>query len=265
VGISPLEFLIRELKRQRVAAGLTQAALGERVFCSDTQISAIETGTKPVTRKHLELVDAGLKTGGYFVRLWDELVKDSEAPEWLREWDDISRDARVLRWYEHAFVPGLLQTEAYARALFKSARRSQAEIDEKVAERMSRQEILRRDPVPKLFVVIDEQVVRRMCGSAEVMYEQVEHLITCAETPNIQLQVVPSEVGMYPGLAGAFIIADLPDATRVGYLDNQLSAQVVLRSEDVANLGVAWDNVLGNALPRSQSLNLLKEATKQWT
>lgn len=265
MGISPLEFLVRELKRRRVAAGLTQAALGERVYCSDTQVSAIETGGKPVTRKHLELVDKALDNGGYFARMWDELVRDSDAPQWVREWVHILLEAQVIRWYEHSFVPGLLQTEAYMRALFTSARRPPAEAEAKVAERLAQQEILARDPAPQLFVVIDEQAVRRVCGGPEVMVAQVEHLITCAETPNIQLQVVPASVGVYPGLEGAFIIADLPDVTRTGYVEHQLYPQLTMRAEDVARLGVSWDHVLGNALSRTQSLELLKEAAKQWT
>ncbi|WP_434089785.1 helix-turn-helix domain-containing protein [Micromonospora echinofusca] len=265
VGISPSEYLLRELRRRRAAAGLTQAQLGELVFCSDSQVSAIETGTKPPTPPYLTAVDRALDTGGYFTTLWNELVKGDGAPVWLRELIQIERDATALRWYEHAFVPGLLQTEAYARATFRAARTPVAELDQRVAARMERQAVLTREPSPLLFVVLDEMVVRRACGGPDVMAEQLEHLLTCAEQPHIQVQIVPLSAGIYSGLAGAFILADLPDGSRAGYVDNQLAAQIVGQPDLVASLGVSWDAVRGEALPLGLSLDVLREAAKAWT
>ncbi|MCM0677879.1 helix-turn-helix transcriptional regulator [Micromonospora phytophila] len=265
MGISPSEYLIRELRRRRAAAGLTQAQLGERLFCSDSQVSAIETGTKPPTLPYLESVDEALSTGGYFATLWHELVKGEAAPVWLREWIEIEREATAFRWYEHAFVPGLLQTEAYARATFKASRVPTAELDQRVAARLDRQAALARDPAPQLFIVLDEMVLRRPSGGPDVMREQLEHLIDCAERPTIQLQVVPTSLGMYSGLAGAFILADLPDGARAGYIDNQLSAQIAEQPGVVASLGLSWDAVRGEALPLGMSLDILKEAAKTWT
>lgn len=265
VGISPSEYLLRELRRRRATAGLTQAQLGERVFCSDSQVSAIETGTKPPTLPYLTAVDKALDTGGYFATLWDELVKGDAAPIWLREWIQIERDATAFRWYEHSFVPGLLQTEAYARAVFRAAGTPLAELDQRVAARLERQAVLARDPAPQLFVVLDEMVLRRACGGPDVMGEQVERLLSCAEQPHIRLQVVPLSAGIYPGLAGAFILADLPDGMRAGYVDNQLAAQIAGEPDSLASLGLAWDAVRGEALPLGQTLDVLKEAAKTWT
>ncbi|MFI7514241.1 helix-turn-helix transcriptional regulator [Micromonospora echinofusca] len=265
VGISPSEYLLRELRRRRAAAGLTQAQLGELVFCSDSQVSAIETGTKPPTAPYLTAVDKALDTGGYFATLWNELVKGDAAPIWLREWIQIEREATALRWYEHAFVPGLLQTEAYARATFRAARTPVAELDQRVAARMERQGVLARLPSPRLFVVLDEMVVRRACGGPDVMVEQLEHLLTCAEQPHIQVQIVPLSAGIYSGLAGAFILADLPDGSRAGCVDHQLESQTTGQPEAIARVGLAWDAVRGEALPLRQSLDVLKEAAKTWT
>ncbi|WP_436278337.1 helix-turn-helix domain-containing protein [Micromonospora gifhornensis] len=265
VGISPSEYLLRELRRRRGAAGLTQAQLGERVFCSDSQVSAIETGTKPPTLPYLTAVDGALETGGYFATLWDELVKGDSSPVWLREWIQIEREATALRWYEHSFVPGLLQTEAYARATFRAARTPAAELDRRVAARLQRQAVLDRDPSPQLFVVLDEMVLRRACGGPEVMAEQVAHLISCAEQPHIQLQVVPLSAGIYSGLAGAFILADLPDGARAACVDHQLESQTTGQPDPIARVGLEWDAVRGEALPLGQTLHMLKEAAKTWT
>ncbi|MFI6256035.1 DUF5753 domain-containing protein [Micromonospora zamorensis] len=130
---------------------------------------------------------------------------------------------------------------------------------------MERQAVLARVPAPQLFVVVDEMAVRRACGGPDVMAEQVEHLMSYAEEPHIQLHVVPMSAGMYSGLAGAFILADMPDGSRVGCVDNQLSAQIVEQPEGIASLGLSWEAVRGEALPLGQTLGLLKEAAKTWT
>lgn len=140
VGISASEYLLRDLKRKRLKAGLTQAQLGERIHYSDTHVSGIETGSKPVTFAYLRLVDEALGLDDHFQVMWEELVKDSDAPVWLREWMVLEREATALRWYEHAFVPGLLQTEAYMRAIFSASHRLQAnDIEQQVASRLERQ------------------------------------------------------------------------------------------------------------------------------
>lgn len=266
MGITPSEFLIRELRRRRVAAGLTQTALGELCFCSDTHISSIETGGKAPTLKHLELVDVALETGGYFENLWDELVKDWVDPSWLRDWIEYERQALYLRWYEPAFVPGLLQTEEYARATLRTNRLlSPEEVELRVASRMDRQSILARKEPPDLYVILDAAVLRRtVAGDADLMARQLDHLIERADQPHIQVQVVPEEVGIYPGLAGAFILAGMPDGSTVAHVDNQVGADVFERADYVASLVKAWENIGGETLPRRQSLELLKEAAQKW-
>ncbi|XTZ16940.1 helix-turn-helix domain-containing protein [Micromonospora echinospora] len=264
MGISPSEFLLRELRRRRVAAGLTQDALGERVHYSNTHVSAIETGVKPPKPEYLKAVDEALETGGILLSLWEDLVKDAGAPVWLREWIEFEREAVALRWYEAAYVPGLLQAEAYARATLANASLQAGEADQRVVARLARQEILQRASPPDSFVALDEMVLRRVCGSREIMFEQLEVLIAWAERPRVHLHVVPEALGVYPGLAGAFIIAELPDGGRVGHVDNQLTAHIVDRPQEIASLGVTWEMLRGEALPRAQSLDLLKEAAKRW-
>lgn len=266
MGTSALEFLIKELRRRRVQAGLTQAALGELVFCSDTQISAIETGGKPVTRKHLELVDTALKTDGYFVEFWEGLVKDGEAPSWFLDWIRIEREALSLRWFEPLFVPGLLQTEAYARATLRCEALTPAEVDSLVASRLQRQAALTREKPPLFFAVVDEIVLTRPAyGDRALMAEQLDHLIACAEMPTVHLHVVPASVGMHAGHAGAFIIAETPDEEQIAHADSQLKAQIVSRFPDVAKLVNRWEQIRGKALPDEQSLELIKKAAASWT
>ncbi|WP_329105439.1 helix-turn-helix transcriptional regulator [Micromonospora sp. NBC_01699] len=264
MGISPSEFLVREIRRRRVAANMTQIVLAQRTFCSDSHISNIEQGKATPDEKFLRLLDEALETSGFFVNLWQELVRDAASPVWLREWLEYEREALTLRGYEPAFVPGLLQTEAYARALLRIGGLSGARLDEKVAERLSRQAILDRETPPELFLVLDEMVLRRRCGGHDVMSHQVEHLLAQMERPNVHVNLIPVDHGIYPGLQGSFVIADLSSGLRAGYIDNQLDAQVFEGQVDVARLGVRWDGLTSEALPGRQTLDMVREVAKSW-
>lgn len=266
VGISPSEYLLRELRRRRKAAGLTQIELGKRTFCSDTVISGIETGTKPVTVEHLELVDTALETGGYFETLWEEMVKDDAAPVWLREWIEIERAAASLLWFEPAWIPGLLQTEAYARATLAGESLTSEELDRLVASRIGRQAVLTQERPPLLVAVFDQAVIQRLAVQTNpLMTEQIDYLVTCAEMPNVQVHVVPGNVGMYPGFGGPFIIAETREGARVAHADSQLPAQITDKPTVIATLASRWERIRNYALPGDQSLDLIKKAATSWT
>ncbi|MFG1885437.1 DUF5753 domain-containing protein [Micromonospora sp. NPDC049102] len=130
---------------------------------------------------------------------------------------------------------------------------------------MERQEILRRPRPPQLIAVLDEAVLRRpVLDQPGLMLEQREHLVELATQEHIQVHVVPVDAGMYLGLAGQFIIAEMPDGERVAHADNQLIAQFVDTSTDVAKLAKTWEIVRNEALPRRQSIELIKEVAKSW-
>jgi hypothetical protein len=229
-------------------------------------VSAIETGAKPVTLEYLRLIDKALETGGYFETLWMELVKDDAAPVWFREWIEIEREAASLRWFEPAWVPGLLQTEAYARATLAGELLTPEEIDQLVASRMGRQAVLTQERRPLLVAVFDEAVIQRLaCDTHTLMAKQLDHLVSCAEMPNVQVHVVPSGTGMYPGFGGPFIIAETREGARVVHADCQLAAKITSKPDEVAMLANRWERIRGYALPGDQSLDLIKKAATSWT
>ncbi|MEV1157713.1 DUF5753 domain-containing protein [Micromonospora chokoriensis] len=197
--------------------------------------------------------------------LWPDVLKRRE-PVWFRPWADIEREALVLRWFELAWVPGLLQTEAYARATLAGEALSADAVDELAAARVARQAVLRRDPPPLLVAILDEAVLRRTLGDDRAMMrEQCEHLAACAELPSVQIHVVPEGAGMYPGLGGPFILADMPDGTRLAHVDGQARAQIIEVAAEVATLDRRWARISGEALPRAQSLELIRKAAASWT
>jgi hypothetical protein len=164
-------------------------------------------------------------------------------------------------------VPGLLQTEDYARAIFRARLGMTAdEIDEKVAARLKRQGVLDQESAPALWVIVDEAVVRRPVGGRGVMSEQVNHLVEAAHLPQVSIQVISSAVGAHRGLsAGAFVVADFVDAPAVGYQEAACQGQFVDRREDVEILVECWDTLVREALPWAASQALLEEAAKSWT
>ncbi|MEU7934949.1 DUF5753 domain-containing protein [Micromonospora echinofusca] len=196
--------------------------------------------------------------------LWPDVLKRRE-PAWFRPWADIEREAIALRWFELAWVPGLLQTEAYARATMAGETLTAEEVDDLVSARMQRQAVLRRE-VPLLIAVIDELVLRRpVYGDRELMREQCAHLATCAELPAVSVHIVPAAVGMYPGLGGPFILAELNSGATVAHVDGQAKAQIIEATAEVATLNRRWERIRGEALSRAQSLEMLREAARSWT
>lgn len=194
--------------------------------------------------------------------LWPDVLRRRD-PVWFRPWADIEREAAALRWYEPAWVPGLFQTEAYARATLAGERLSPAEVDRLVTSRLRRQSVLTCDHPPLLIAVIDEAVIRRMRESpADLCAEQATRLIECAALPNVELHVVPSSAGLYPGLGGQFILAEMGDGQRVAYADSQLAAHIVERADEVATLAGRWERIRSAALPRPASLELIREAIR---
>ncbi|MEU8422574.1 DUF5753 domain-containing protein [Micromonospora sp. NPDC048835] len=197
--------------------------------------------------------------------LWPDVLKRRE-PQWLREWVDWEREAVAIRWFEHTWVPGLLQTEAYARATLAGEALTADEVADVVASRMDRQAIARRERPPLLVAVIHELVLYQSAyGDRALMREQCEHLAECAALPSVQVLVVPRDVGMYPGLGGGFIVAELPDGEHVAHVDSQARAQIVNQAADIATLNRRWERIRSEALSRLQSLDLIRKAAGSWT
>ncbi|XVU26408.1 helix-turn-helix domain-containing protein [Actinoplanes sp. CA-054009] len=262
--MSASTFLVAELRRARSAAGLSQDDLGKAINYSSSRVSAVENGQRPPTKDYLAGVDRALDTGGLFERLSSELVSIDHAPVWLRDWVIFEREATLIRWFEPMVVPGLLQTEPYARAVLETGGLlSSGEVERSVASRLERQAILDRPEPPQFVGIIDEAVLRRRVGTPSVMVDQCDHLLTALGRPQVQLHVVPMEAGHHAGLAGPFILAKGRDF-EAAHLDNSLQATIVDRRDAVDTLGRKWEAIRGEALPRAQSRELIKDVATKW-
>lgn len=170
-------FLIGELRRARTGRGMSQEDLGKAINYSGSLVSAVELGQQRPSPDFLTRVDKALDTGGIFGRMLEDLVSHDPTQPWLRPWLAVEREATALRQYEPLHVPGLFQTEAYARAVFASGELLDAqEVEKRVAARMERQAIFTRRNPPHIVAIVDESVLRRAVGERSVMREQLLYL-----------------------------------------------------------------------------------------
>ncbi|MGI5152512.1 DUF5753 domain-containing protein [Plantactinospora sp. CA-294935] len=241
-------------------AGQTPESLAEQIGVDPkTAARWVTPGRIPQSRHRAKI--AGL-VGRDVADLWPDVLKRRD-PVWFRPWADTEHEAVALRWYEPAWVPGVFQTEAYARATLAGEMLTAEEVDSFVSARLRRQSILTGERPPLVVAVLDEAVIRRLCESpAGLCAEQIARLVECAALPNVEIHVVPVGTGLYPGLGGQFIIAELGDGLRAAYADSQVEAHIVERAEDVATLAGRWERIRSHALPSSASLALIKEAAQ---
>jgi transcriptional regulator with XRE-family HTH domain len=247
-----------ELRRAREAAGLSREDFGRFVGYAPSTIGAYETGERFPTRALATGADEHLKTGGTFVRMLDKLLTGFVYPESFRPWVEYEQAATALRSYESAVVPGLLQTEAYARALLESYG---DDADTKLAARLERQAILERDQPPRFAALINEGALRQPVGGPGVMREQLRALAAAADRWIVQ--VVPLEAGAYIRLDGPFVIATV-DHREVVFTPGQLRGHIHDRSEDVAEAAWRWDTIRSDALPRDQSKDLMMKLASSY-
>jgi transcriptional regulator with XRE-family HTH domain len=266
--LTPLQRFGHELARCRKELGLSQARLSERIGCSPSLIGHIETAGRNPQLDFAEACDRifNLPTSDYFVRLWRRIRQSPTGPGWFMRWlDEIEPHATALRAWAPFVVPGLLQTEAYARAIFLGHFSTpEAEVEEQVNSRMERQQILLREKPPELWVLLDEWVLKRPIGSDQVMHEQLNHLAAVARRRYATIQVVPYDTPCTDGLLSAFVIAELPDAPTAVSVDSAGRGEVSADNELVSLIWDRYDRLRAEAYRPGESLKKIEEAAERW-
>ncbi|MET8162427.1 helix-turn-helix transcriptional regulator [Sphaerisporangium sp. NPDC005289] len=254
-----------ELRDRRMQANITQQQLAELTQFSRSLLAFVERGERTPSRNLAQRCDDALKADGELVRLWTKLTRDA-SPQWFRGWLETEQEAHTLHTWQPLVVPGLLQTEDYARTIIRGeAGITLAQVEKAVHARMERQQIFNRAAPPMLWVVIDEGVLHRPVGGKEVMRKQIRRLLEAAESPYIGVQVVPTALGVTTGLLGGFVIAQIPDAADTVYIESATHGHVSNRAEDVRVIQSSYDTVRAEAQPQPVSIELIREAEKLWT
>jgi transcriptional regulator with XRE-family HTH domain len=267
--------LALELLRRREAAGLTREEAARQLEWSTSTIFRIETGrSRPQpgnVRVLLELYGVSGPERDGLIRL----AREARQPGWWHSFRDVlpnpyevfiglEAGAASIRNFEPVVVPGLLQTEEYARQMSRGGPREldREDIERRVQVRMERQRILTREDRPRLWAVIDEAVIRRVVGGPDVMREQLRYLIECAEQGKTTLQVVPFSAGAHAGTTGPFIILDFPEPTdpSVVYVETLAGDLYLEERSDVDRYTLAFDRLLAAALHPDDSVRLVQQA-----
>ncbi|MEV7079416.1 helix-turn-helix transcriptional regulator [Streptomyces sp. NPDC093516] len=217
---SPRALLGAELRHAREKAGLSQEELGQRLFVSGSFIGQLEAGTRRMQREYARLLDEALGTEDFFQRHCGAAAK-SRYPEHFAEAAEAEAEATEIRQYAPLLISGLLQTPAYARAVFRAYRPTvPAEvIEELVAARMDRTALLDDPTGPLLWTVLDEAALRRRTGGREVMAEALRHVASLIRRNRVIVQVLPFGAGAHASMEGSMKLMDFDDAPPLLYFE----------------------------------------------
>jgi transcriptional regulator with XRE-family HTH domain len=261
----PARYFGREVRRARLAAGLTLVEFGRLAGYHHAQVSRIERGVRPATLKFAQMCDKVFpERGGWFEDFYRQSRKWPVTPPWFRNWIEHEQRAISLKVWQPSQLSGLLQTEDYALAQLRTyPGATDEQIAERLAARIARQAILtREDPAaPMAWFLVDEAALHRCTGTAEVMAGQLDHLVTVAAFPNVTVQVVPNVA--HAALTGGFAIAEKADGA-AAYLETALTGQVFEDSTAVQELATIFDALRTEALRGTESLRLIERVASEW-
>ncbi|MCY1143910.1 helix-turn-helix transcriptional regulator [Actinoplanes sp. Pm04-4] len=259
-----------ELRRHREAARVTIDMVAERLGCSTSKVSRIETGHTSATPGD---VSAMMDIYGVSEAIKSELVQIAREARQKGWWHPFSTvltgayvgleaAARSVRTYESQVIPGLLQSKEYAIAVIRAAqsRDSDQEIEQRVRVRMERQSLLIQDDPIDLWVVLDEAVVSRPVGGDEVMRDQLARLITTARLPNVTLQILPFAAGAHAGMDGTFAILEFEEEgdADVVFTENATGGLFLEKAEELSRYISIFETIRTTALPPEESIGMIQ-------
>ncbi|MEJ8644571.1 helix-turn-helix transcriptional regulator [Streptomyces sp. MS1.HAVA.3] len=257
---SPLDYYGYELRRLREDAGLNQAELGNAVFCTGSLIGQIETTRRVPTRDFSERVDAALGTDGLFSRLVG-LVLRNQLPTWFQAYAEMEARASYLSSFQPQLVHGLLQTEAYARAVLGVW--VEDGLDAKVAARMERQRILDRENPPLMWVVLSEAVLHQETGGPDVMRDQLAHLMELRRREWVRVQILPFEAGAHAGQMGEFNLLRFDDNPDVVYTEDFVQGHMTANPQALREGWLRYDHLQAAALSLEDSAALIARVMEE--
>jgi transcriptional regulator with XRE-family HTH domain len=267
--------LARELRRLREDQKLTLQEVADRLGWSRATVSRLEKGqTRP---RHGDVADL-LDLYGVTSPDRDALIKLARETRQLGWWTAyvdvftgsyvaLENDAAQIRTWDPQLIHGLLQTEAYARAVISAGRMiaDEAEIDRRVAARKVRQGVLDRPDAPHLHMIVDEAVLRRKIGGAQVVADQLRALVIAAERPNVTIQVLSYEMGTHAGLDGRFTILSFPEPADpdVAYVEGTMGNVYLESIDEIGQHVERFRRISTSALPPEESIKLISDVAKE--
>lgn len=256
---SAMRMLGKQLQAARKAAGYTQRSLAEELLIDEETIASIEQGRRALMPDLAEQIDQLLGLKGMLVAGVEELPEIDQFPLFAEEYMDHEREAISLSWYDSALLPGILQTEPYALAVFRG--RIPAFDEDKIAAltaiRMERHQIVQRRDPPMMSFVVWEPALHFPVGGTDVHQEQLRYLRKCIELPRISMQFLPLNRITHAGVGGPFALMETPDHQHLAYLESHRGSEWVADPNWVSILQHKHAMLRAQALSPEDSLGLL--------
>ena len=253
-----MRTVVRQLKLWREAAGLTQAEFGAAIGYGEELVSSVERGRRIPRPEYLDAADEVLGAGGKIAAMKGD-VAEARYPKKVRDLKKLEAGAVELCAYNNSVIHGLLQTEGYARAVLSARRPPFAadQLDQQVAARMARQEIMNDTTAEALFSFVQcESTLRRPIGGKMVMRGQLERLLEVTALHNVDLQVLPLSREENSGLDGSFRLLRLEDGTTVGHVEVEHISGGISEPKEVQLLDIQYGIIRAQALSPRESMAL---------
>ncbi|WP_432197757.1 helix-turn-helix domain-containing protein [Streptomyces sp. bgisy027] len=249
----------RQLKRFRLRAGLERAQFGVRTGYSASTIAAFEQGRRVPPPRFIDVADGLLDAGGVLQEMKEEVAR-AQYPAFFQDAARLEAEAVELHVYDTHLINGLLQTEEYARAVFAMRRPllDEETIEQRVAARIVRQKIFSRWPAPLMSFVIEEAVLRRPIGGAEVYRGQLEQTLLTGQNRNVEIQVMPLQREDHAGLAGPFTLIETKAGQRIAYAEVQKSSHLYTERTPVRELEAQYGIIRAQALTPRESMAFIE-------
>ncbi|MDX3315843.1 helix-turn-helix transcriptional regulator [Streptomyces sp. ME03-5684b] len=250
----------RQLKLLRVRAGLERAEFGKRLGYSADMVASIEQGRRIPQSRFIEKADEVLGAGGVLTALKEEVGR-AQYPAYFRDAARLEARATALNLYAVYAVPGLLQTEDYARAVFQMQRPLLPDevIEQRLEARLARQEVFSRRPAPLMSFVIEEAVLRRPLGGRKVMRGTLEQILLTAQLRHVEVQVMPTDRQDNAALGGPFTLIDTDKGQRIAYAEVQDDSRLYTEAARVRELEARYGILRSQALTPSESFAFIEK------
>ena len=276
-----LALFADELRAHRAGRGWTQADVAAKTSYSESLIAQVEARFKAASPDLAKALDRLFETPGFtedtadapgsagtFGRIVVRL-RNLPFPASFRSFATYEADAAALSTYQHSLIPGLLQSEDYARAILETRpNTTPEEVEEQLRGRLDRQAVLTRTdpPAPMLLALIDEGVLHRPVAPRAVMRDQLSHLIDMSRRPNVTIQLVPYEAGGHTGLLGAFSVAETGTRDAIVFVEDIADGRVFEDDATLSQVALRFKALQSEALPKGASRDLIaKVAEEEWT
>ncbi|WP_016826537.1 helix-turn-helix domain-containing protein [Streptomyces viridosporus] len=248
-------------KALREEAGFTQEAYAEVVGYSVHAIAKLEQGRRFPQPRFIERAGEVLEAPRVLRAAARNLARKQGLASWFQQWAGIEEEAISLYAYECRAIPGLLQPEAYIRAIFE--RRlpplTEEQIERQVEARLERQRLLTERPNTAFSFVVEQALVERGVGGTQVTQSVIDHLLQTGRLRNVEIQIMPLRQADHVGVDGQMYLAETPDHQWIGYTEGQQSSVLITQLEDVSAMLQRYGKLRQQALGREASMSLLEQ------